>query len=214
MRWWGVGLLIVSSATIGCLKSDEEAKRSRARPSAQEPDEKSEAEQDDSVAQSEPPASSAEPAAPKVKVTLDETLDDAGKGGKKSSGVPSRPRPGRRIADEGEGPSDAFGDPSELAAIATGSKLSEKDIRKVAEAHLDDIGGCYARESVDGPLHMEVRLTVGPGGEVTDASVDVEGATESMKECVVKAVGDWEFPAPEGGGVVKLRFPFTLQPID
>jgi len=207
---------LVSSVTTGCLKADEEAEVSSSPPATSPvPEESSEAEDSKSDEQAEPkkePASADDKATPKVKVTLGGLSKKGGAldvGGKKGK---SRDR-----SQEGEvpgAPKKAPSDPAELAAIATGSKLSEKDVREVAEAHLDDIGKCYARESGEGPLHMEVRLTVGPTGLVQDASVEVKEAAESMKECVVKAVGSWEFPPPEGGGVVKLRYPFTLQPID
>lgn len=139
-------------------------------------------------------------AAPRVKVTLGDLAE-------------SRPsnRPGKRGIRGGPGDDSQ---PAPLAATAIGSKMSEEDVRKVAEANADAIGSCYLSESGSEALRLDVRLTVGSTGQVLEASVEAEDASEAMKECVVKAVGKWEFPPPKGGGVVKLRYPFTLEPID
>mgnify|MGYP000697547778 CR=1 FL=1 len=49
-------------------------------------------------------------------------------------------------------------------------------------------------------------------------SVVVNAAqTEALRgtgECIAQAVATWRFPAPTGGGVVTVNYPFNLQPAD
>jgi hypothetical protein len=66
-----------------------------------------------------------------------------------------------------------------------------------------------AHPELRGQLTMEWRIL--PDGTVTDANV-VEDALhdETVLRCFRGVIGRLEFPAPEGGGDVMVRYPFAL----
>ena len=57
--------------------------------------------------------------------------------------------------------------------------------------------------NVDNPAHVKALKSQG----FTESNL----AVSSVGQCISNAVRRWQFPTPEGGGVVTVNYPFTLQ---
>ena len=69
-------------------------------------------------------------------------------------------------------------------------------------------GGCASRVRAD----TVNQFTISGTGQVL-ASV-VQSSTmnnPTVEQCVAQAVRRWEFPKPEGGGIVIVSYPFVLK---
>ncbi len=104
--------------------------------------------------------------------------------------------------------------------VRTGSSavqgsLSPEVIRRVIRRHINEARYCYERALAQSPNlagRVTVSFVVGASGSVTSATVD--GSTlgnESVESCLVAAVRRWTFPAPEGGGEVRVAYPFQFE---
>jgi TonB family protein len=88
-------------------------------------------------------------------------------------------------------------------------------IQRVVRRHMNEIRYCYERELVRDPtLRGTVRLSfvIGPDGRVVSATAERGDLPEGVTSCVVAAVRRWTFPAPDGGGVVAVTYPFVFTP--
>ena len=94
--------------------------------------------------------------------------------------------------------------------------LSMEIIRRVIHSHRDQIKYCYSRELTRKPnLHgkIPIRFTINHRGYVRQASVyrpTIQNV--SLTRCMVQRVRTWRFPAPRGGGIVIVTYPFILNP--
>jgi hypothetical protein len=92
--------------------------------------------------------------------------------------------------------------------------LSKEVIRRVIRRHINEVKFCYEQELNQRP-DLEGRVTVkfiiSPTGAVQSALVSETtlGAPRS-ENCIAQAVRRWTFPAPEGGGIVIVNYPFML----
>ena len=94
--------------------------------------------------------------------------------------------------------------------------LSKEVIRRVIRRHINEVRFCYEQELNQRP-DLEGRVTVSfiisPTGAVQSASV-VGGRSNlnnaRVQNCIAGAVRRWTFPAPEGGGIVVVAYPFML----
>jgi TonB family protein len=99
------------------------------------------------------------------------------------------------------------------AADVRGS-LSREVIRRVIQRHINEVRFCYEQELNQRP-DLEGRVTVSfiisPAGAVQSATVANSTMGNSRVEsCISGAVRRWSFPAPEGGGIVVVNYPFML----
>jgi TonB family protein len=99
------------------------------------------------------------------------------------------------------------------AADVRGS-LSKEVIRRVIRRHINEVRFCYEQELNQRP-DLEGRVTVSfiisPAGAVQSATVANSTMGNSRVEsCIAGAVRRWSFPAPEGGGIVVVNYPFML----
>ncbi len=105
--------------------------------------------------------------------------------------------------------------------VANGS-LSSDVIRRVLRRHQNEVRYCYELAlSRDAALEGTVMATfvIGPDGTVPTASVSESSLPESsaateLTQCLAQAVRRWTFPAPEGGGIVSVRYPIVLSVAD
>ena len=93
--------------------------------------------------------------------------------------------------------------------------LSHEVIRRVVHAHLDEVRACYARALAAQPTlsgRVEVRFIIAQTGAVQTAPIASSdlGAPE-VDRCIAAAVQHWYFPAPDGGGIVAVTYPFVLR---
>lgn len=96
--------------------------------------------------------------------------------------------------------------------------LDRGAIRRVVVRNLGQVRRCYETALAEVPTaegRVAVRWVIGGDGAVIAATV-TDNATGSagLGECVASAVRRWQFPAPEGGGVVTVNYPFDLSVAD
>lgn len=96
--------------------------------------------------------------------------------------------------------------------------LSPEAIRRVVLRNLGQVNHCYEQGLATSPNiagRVVVRFVIGGTGSVMGSNVaDNSLGVPSVGECIANAVRRWQFPAPEGGGVVTVNYPFNLQPAD
>jgi TonB family protein len=92
--------------------------------------------------------------------------------------------------------------------------LSKVVIRRVVDRHRNEIRFCYEQAL---HLHPEsagrvaVKFIVSPTGSVQAAAVESSTLGDAATEqCIVQAVQRWNFPSPQGGGIVIVSYPFVL----
>lgn len=99
-------------------------------------------------------------------------------------------------------------------AAVVGS-LSKEVIRRVIRRHINEVRFCYERALSQRPDlqgRVSVRFVISASGSVqssSNAGSSLGNAT--VESCIVSAVRRWTFPAPEGGGIVVVTYPFMLQ---
>ena len=60
---------------------------------------------------------------------------------------------------------------------------------------------------------MAVKFTIAGNGSVIAASVEESSMNDSAVEnCIVGKIRRWVFPAPKGGGIVVVKYPFIFKP--
>lgn len=94
--------------------------------------------------------------------------------------------------------------------------LSAEVIRRVVRRHMNEVRFCYEQELNQRP-DLEGRVAVGfiisPTGSVQSATVNESTLQNQRVEgCITTAVRRWGFPAPDGGGIVVVTYPFLLSP--
>lgn len=93
--------------------------------------------------------------------------------------------------------------------------LSREVIRRVIARHHAEVSYCYEQELAHHPElagRVVVNFVIAPSGAVAAAMVkssDIVSA--NVEDCVVNAVKRWSFPAPIGGGIVAVDYPFVFQ---
>lgn len=96
--------------------------------------------------------------------------------------------------------------------------LSPEAIRRVVLRNLGQVNRCYEQGLSTNPNiagRVVIRFVIGAAGTVMASSVgDSSIPVPSVGECVANAVRRWQFPSPEGGGIVTVNYPFNLQPAD
>jgi hypothetical protein len=129
------------------------------------------------------------------------------------------PAPGGDRDDEGHPPGGAGATPPPAAAgeVAT---LKKEEIQAAIKAAVPAIKACYEQglkttPDLAGRVVVEFDITGGEEGtgvvergEVSES----EAASPFFEACVLQKVSGVEFPAPSGGGKVKVRYPFHFDP--
>ena len=93
--------------------------------------------------------------------------------------------------------------------------LDREIIRRIIRRHINEVKFCYEAELTKNAAlagRVSVQFTISGGGQVI-ASV-LQSTTMGnlrVESCVVQAVRRWEFPRPEGGGLVIVSYPFNFQ---
>ncbi|MBL9102447.1 MAG: TonB family protein [Myxococcales bacterium] len=94
--------------------------------------------------------------------------------------------------------------------------LAKDKIRDVVRAHLGEVRDCYDDVLAVDPMaraKLVIDFTIGGDGVVTKSAVGAgSDGPAQLGECVSKAVRTWKFPAPSGGGDVKVTYPFLFEP--
>ena len=94
--------------------------------------------------------------------------------------------------------------------------LSREVIRRVIRRHQNEVRYCYERELNQNSAlqgRVSIRFTISATGAVSAAAaVDTSAGLETVATCISRAVRRWTFPAPQGGGIVIVTYPFVLSP--
>jgi TonB family protein len=97
----------------------------------------------------------------------------------------------------------------------TGS-LDKEIIRRVVRQHRREIKFCYEQELQRNPElsgQVKVKFTISPSGDVVSAIVTESTlANRKVEQCMQGKIRRWNFPAPKGGGIVEVNYPFNFSP--
>lgn len=85
-------------------------------------------------------------------------------------------------------------------------------------AHADEFRNCYEREiNAEHPAlagRIGTTFVIGSGGRVTEAGVESSTlGNANVERCTIAVIKRIDFPAPRGGGVVQVKYPFKYSPI-
>jgi len=102
-------------------------------------------------------------------------------------------------------------------APAVQGMLSPDLIRRVVLRNIGQVNRCYGLALTRNPTlagRLSLRFVIDASGRVVTAAPD-PGSTlrdAAFDLCMTAAVRRWVFPAPGGGGVVSIVYPFVFQP--
>lgn len=93
--------------------------------------------------------------------------------------------------------------------------LKKDEIKPVIARHSVDVRACYEEwmwRGKDAAIDVTVTWQIGPGGQVTSATITRDTLPASgVARCVHRAVLSWRFPPPRCGGRVDVTFPWLLR---
>lgn len=94
--------------------------------------------------------------------------------------------------------------------------LDKDIIRRIVRAHINEVRTCYDKGLSKDPAlagKVTVGFTIGSTGKVTASSVSSTTLSDkAVGTCIAGAAKRWKFPSPTGGGVVIVKYPFSLEP--
>jgi hypothetical protein len=93
--------------------------------------------------------------------------------------------------------------------------LTADEVGRIIRRHWNEIKYCYEKELTKNPNlagKVAVYFEIGPVGDVMVAQVkETDLHDNNVEECMLSNVRRWKFPAPRGGGVVNVNYPFIFQ---
>jgi TonB family protein len=92
-------------------------------------------------------------------------------------------------------------------------RLEKEIIRRIVRRHLNEVKYCYEQEAIRHQNiggRLVVQFTIAGNGTVASSAVATSMGNATVDHCVADAVRRWEFPQPQGGGVVIVSYPFVL----
>lgn len=102
------------------------------------------------------------------------------------------------------------------AGCSVVGSLSSEIIRRTIRRHINEIRYCYEQALPRKPSlagRLAVSFVILPNGTVTAAALAQDTLSDARtSSCVLDAARRWSFPQPEGGGLVKVSYPFTFAP--
>lgn len=93
--------------------------------------------------------------------------------------------------------------------------LTKEEIGSVIKWHSAEVRDCFDRAVHLSPSlagRIEAAWTIDCAGAVTKLSIAESTLPKDVNECVLQNVKSWRFPAPKGGGVATVTFPWVLKP--
>ncbi len=93
--------------------------------------------------------------------------------------------------------------------------LDKEIIRRIIRRHLNEVKFCYERELVKNAGlsgRVMIQFTIAGTGAVVASAVQSSTMNNPTVEmCIAQSVRRWEFPKPQGGGIVVVTYPFVLK---
>jgi hypothetical protein len=93
--------------------------------------------------------------------------------------------------------------------------LDKAIIRRYIKRNIQRITYCYERELLANPTlagTVTTQFTIMPTGRVSN--VTASGVSTAVARCVAGVLESIELPRPQGGGLVRVSYPFTFVPAD
>jgi TonB family protein len=94
--------------------------------------------------------------------------------------------------------------------------LDKEIIRRIIHRHLNEVRFCYEEQLARQPHlggRVGVQFTISGRGQVIASVLQSSTlANRAVETCTVNAVRRWEFPQPQGGGLVMVSYPFLFTP--
>jgi TonB family protein len=129
----------------------------------------------------------------------------------------------------GDGPGIGYGDaagklgtrraktPEVIGSIGSVQGVLDKEIiRRIVRRHLNEVKYCYEQALAKQPKldgRVVTKFTISGTGQVIAAFVQSSTlGSPAVEMCVASAIKRWEFPAPSGGGLSMVSYPFTFSP--
>jgi hypothetical protein len=142
-----------------------------------------------------------------------------GVGGLRTIGIGHGRFNGLGIADGG-GPSLGRRQTHEIVVnigqVVSHGNLDKEIIRRIVRTHLNEVRFCYEGALARKPSlagRVVAQFTIAPTGRVLVSVLQSSTLAEPRVEsCIVEATRRWQYPAPEGGGLVTVTYPFQLAP--
>ena len=110
--------------------------------------------------------------------------------------------------------SGASGPSVRAAPPQVSGSLSPEAVRRVVLRNLGQVTYCYEQGLSRDPNaagRVVVRFVIGPAGAVQGSGVASSTyPSGTTPQCIANAVRRWQFPAPTGGGIVTVVYPFNL----
>lgn len=98
--------------------------------------------------------------------------------------------------------------------IVERDNIDRSVIARTVQRHWNEIRHCYELGLQRNPNlvgKVAVRWVIGPTGMVTEARIsDASLDDAQVQSCIVSRVQSWGFPAPRGGGIAEVNYPFVL----
>lgn len=153
------------------------------------------------------PAAAASPATP------------TGEPGDSNGDDPSDDDEDDAAATSGAGEEDVVDKPNPTPGKPAPGSLDKQAIQDAMKRMKPLIRGCYEEGLKHDPglagrvvIEFEISGEEGRGVVKQGTVADSEVAAPFFEACVLQKVSGLDAPAPEGGGVVKVRYPFTFDP--
>jgi pSer/pThr/pTyr-binding forkhead associated (FHA) protein len=93
--------------------------------------------------------------------------------------------------------------------------LDKEIIRRIIRRHLNEVRFCYEKELMkkqDLFGRVMIQFTISGTGAVVASMVQNSTMNNPpVEQCIAQSVRRWEFPKPQGGGIVIVSYPFVLK---
>jgi hypothetical protein len=100
------------------------------------------------------------------------------------------------------------------AQIDLNGSLSKEVIRRIIARHTNEVRFCYESQLLTQPDlqgRVAIKFVIAPTGAVMTAVIaESDLGNRKLESCIADSVRRMDFPAPEGGGVVIVTYPFVL----
>ncbi len=94
--------------------------------------------------------------------------------------------------------------------------LDRSTIQTVIRRHLPAVKACYQRELQQSPSlqgKVTIKMVISSAGAVSTAEVEASTlGNTTVGACLTRVAKGMTFPAPQGGGIVIVRYPFVFSP--
>jgi TonB family protein len=94
--------------------------------------------------------------------------------------------------------------------------LDREIIRRIIRRHINEVRFCYEQQLAahhDLAGRMLVQFNIAPTGQVLSSVMQSSTLSNvRVESCTLQAIRRWEFPKPDGGGLVNVSYPFVFTP--